>query len=179
MELSKKAIIESLLYVAGMDGISISDIKRAVDLPTDDVRSILKEIKKEYDESLNHGITIENFGEVYKFLTKPEYKTEISKIYEIKIRNPLTQAMLETLAIIAYNSPCPTSKIEQIRGRDASNILAKLQELQLITCVGRADTPGRPNIYEVTPKFFDTFGLKSLDELPNPKEKLLDENNDL
>lgn len=177
MELSNKAIIESLLYVAGIDGLSIADIKRVVNLPTDDIRSIIKEIKKEYDESIHHGITIECFGDIYKFLTKPEYKETISKIYDIKNKNPLTQSMLETLAIIAYNAPCPTSKIEQIRSKDANTILSKLLDLQLIKCVGRADTPGRPFLYEVTDKFFDTFGLKSLDELPDPKDTMLDENN--
>ncbi len=175
MSLSNKALIESVLYVAGVEGIDIADIKRVVEIPTNDIRKIIKEIKKEYDESPNHGITIEQFGEVYKFLTKPECHANLSKIYEIKSKNPLSAAMLETLAIIAYNSPCSGSEIEQIRGRDASNILSKLQTLNLIKCIGRADTPGRPYLYEVTNKFFDIFGLKSLNDLPNPKEKLVEE----
>ena len=176
---SNKAIIESLLYVGGNEGVTIAEIKRVVDLPTDDIRKILKEMKKECDESPNRGVTIECYGDFYKFLSKPELNDQLSKIFEIKTKNPLTQTMLETLAIIAYNSPCSASKVEQIRGHDASSAVARLTALGLIKNVGRADTPGRPYLYEVTPKFFDTFGIKSLNELPSINESLLGDEFDI
>lgn len=166
MEQSSKSIIESLLYVVGNDGITIADIKKVLDLPSDDIRAILKEIKKDCDSSPHRGVTIECFDGVYKLLTKPENNQKISLIFNIKNKNPLTSSLLETLAIIAYNSPCPGSKIEQIRGHNAAVSIDKLLKLELIKNVGRAKTPGRPYLYEVTPKFFDMFGIKSLSDLP-------------
>ena len=79
---------------------------------------------------------------------------------------------MEALAIIAYNAPCPGSKVEQIRGKDASTIIARLQALGLIENKGRATTPGCPYLYDVTSKFFDRFGIKSIKELPEINEQL-------
>ena len=126
MELNNKAIIESLLYVAGVEGLDISDIKKVLSIPTDEIRKTLKEMQNEYKLNPNCGLCIELFGDKYKILTKQELNDIISKVYEIKTRNALSQAMMEALAIIAYNAPCPGSKMEQIRGKDASTIIALL-----------------------------------------------------
>lgn len=167
MEQSSKSIIESLLYVVGNDGITIADIKRVLNLSSDDIKSILREIKRDCDTSPHRGVTIECYDGNYKLLTKPENIEKISLIFNVKNRNPLTSSLLETLAIIAYNSPCPGNKIEQIRGHNAASAIDKLIKLNLIKNIGRADTPGRPYLYEVTNKFFDIFGIKSLKDLPN------------
>jgi len=73
---------------------------------------------------------------------------------------------METLAIIAYNQPCAKSKIESIREKDPTGTIQKLVELGLIIGVGRADTPGRPFLYAVSQKFYDIFGIESINELP-------------
>ena len=172
MEQNNKAIIESLLYVAGVEGLTIADLKRVLSIPTDDIRKLLKEMQNDYKINPNCGLCIEMFGDKYKILTKPELNETISRIYEVKTKNALSQPLMEALAIIAYNAPCPGSKIEQIRGKDASNILARLQTLGLIVNTGRATTPGCPYLYDVTSKFFDYFGIKSLKDLPVIDEQL-------
>ena len=178
MEKNNKAIIERLLYVAGLDGLALSEFKKVLEIPTDDIRKLLKEMQNDYKQNPNCGLSIEVFGDKYKILTKPELNETISKVYEVKTRNVLSQAMMEALAIIAYNAPCPGSKIEKMRGKDASNILARLQALGLIENKGRATTPGCPYLYDVTNKFYDCFGIKSLADLPVINEQLFMEEPD-
>ena len=161
-----KSIIESILYVVGDDGIELNEIKKVVDLPTSDIRNIIKEMAIELSNNPNSGLTIKVYGEKYYLLTKPENKESLSKLVEIKTRTPLNQPLLETLAIIAYNQPCTRSKIEEIRNMDPTYAIDKLESLELIKNLGRADTPGNPYLYEVTEKFFNLFGIKSLKELP-------------
>ncbi|MBP5256951.1 MAG: SMC-Scp complex subunit ScpB [Mycoplasma sp.] len=171
-----KSIIESLLYMKGSDGTTINEIKKVVNISTDDIRRILKEMKKEYDQNDERGITIEQYGDTFRLLTKKQNHDILSLIYDIKTKNPLTQSLLETLAIIAYNQPCASSYVEKIRGHNALNALEKLTKLDLIKCIGRAKTPGQPYLYEITNKFFDLFGIKSIKELPIiDKEINLDE----
>ena len=171
-----KSLIESLLYIRGNEGVTVIEIKKMINLPTDEIRKILKEMKNEYDVNSSRGITIELYGDLYRLLTKKQNHDTISLVYDIKVKSPLTQALLETLAIIAYNQPCPLSLIEKIRGHNAINAIEKLKSLELVNCVGRANTPGKPYLYEITNKFFDIFGIKSIDELPNiNKEIVVDE----
>lgn len=161
-----KSIIESLLYIKGNDGTTINEIKKVIKMPSDDIHKVLKEMKKEYDQNPDRGITIEQYGDTFHLLTKKQNHDELSLIYDIKNKNPLTQSLLETLAIVAYNQPCPSSYVEKIRGHNAINALEKLTKLDLIKCTGRAKTPGKPYLYEITSKFFDLFGIKSIKELP-------------
>lgn len=167
MNNNTKSIIESLLYIKGRDGTTVNEIKKVINLPVDDIRKLLKEMKKEYDQNVDRGITIQQYGDTYRLLTKKENHNILTLIYDTKTKSPLTQSLLETLAIVAYNQPCPSSLIEKIRGHNALNGLEKLTKLDLIKCIGRANTPGKPYLYEITNKFYDLFGIKSMKELPN------------
>ena len=167
MSNNTKSIIESLLYIKGRDGTTINEVKKVVNLPADDIRKLLKEMKKEYDQNVDRGITIQQYGDTYRLLTKKENHDILALIYDTKTKSPLTQSLLETLAIVAYNQPCPSSLIEKIRGHNALNALDKLTKLDLIKCIGRANTPGKPYLYEITNKFYDLFGIKSIKELPD------------
>ncbi|MBQ6280001.1 MAG: SMC-Scp complex subunit ScpB [Mycoplasma sp.] len=167
MNNNTKSIIESLLYIKGRDGTTVNEIKKVINLPVDDIRKLLKEMKKEYDQNVDRGITIQQYGDTYRLLTKKENHDILTLIYDTKTKSPLTQSLLETLAIVAYNQPCPSSLIEKIRGHNALNGLEKLTKLDLIKCIGRANTPGKPYLYEITNKFYDLFGIKSMKELPN------------
>lgn len=172
MNNNTKSIIESLLYIKGRDGTTVNEIKKVINLPVDDIRKLLKEMKKEYDQNVDRGITIQQYGDTYRLLTKKENHNILTLIYDTKTKSPLTQSLLETLAIVAYNQPCPSSLIEKIRGHNALNGLEKLTKLDLIKCIGRANTPGKPYLYEITNKFYDLFGIKSIKELPNIDENI-------
>ncbi|MDR2369087.1 MAG: SMC-Scp complex subunit ScpB [Mycoplasmataceae bacterium] len=161
-----KSVIESILYVSGNDGIDISDIKKVVNIPTDDIRKVIQAMKESYDNNPDSGFIIKPYGTHYYLLTKPVNKEFISKLIDVRLKNPLSPAVMETLAIIAYNNPCPGVKVDEIRGTSSENALKRLESLELIKNIGRAATPGRPYIYEITQKFFNLFGIKSLQDLP-------------
>jgi len=170
--MNNRSVIESILYVCGSDGVQASDIKKVLDIPSEEIHEILKEIKNDYDHNENSGLTIKSYDGYYHLLTKAENQPIIAKLIDIKAKNPLTTSLLETLAIIAYNSPCTANKIQQIRNIDPSANLQKLQALNLIKLIGRADTPGRPYLYEVTEKFYNLFGIKNKNDLPKLEDML-------
>jgi len=168
--MNNKSVIESILYTVGIEGIEISSIKKVLDIPTDEIRNLIKEIGNKMANDPECGFTIKAYGERYYLLTKQENHEALAKLIDVKTKNPLTPALLETLAIIAYNQPCTRSKIEEIRNIDPTFAVERLIELGLIENLGRAETPGTPFLYGVTQKFFELFGIKSLKELPPIEE---------
>ena len=91
-------------------------------------------------------------------------------MFQIKRRNRLSKAVLETLAIIAYKQPCTRADVESIRGVSVSHAFEILREKRLIKVAGVAETVGRPKIYRTTDEFLAHFGIKSLKELPTIEE---------
>lgn len=168
-----QSVIESILYVCGEEGVEIAELHKVLNLPTDEVRSIVKQMIKNYDEDSSKGVCIKLFGNRYYLLTK-ECNNEYLKILNTRVKkiNPLTPTLLETLAIIAYNQPCTKTKIEEIRNSDPSFAIARLTELGLIESIGKAPSPGNPYQYQVTQKFFNLFGIKSLKDLPPLKKEV-------
>jgi len=171
-----KAIVEGLLFLSGEDGLTIEEISNIVEKDFDEVKSIIKELYNDYSNE-NRGIQIEFLGNHFKLTTKKEHKEYYKKLVVEDENSILSQSALETLAIIAYNAPLTRIEIDNIRGVNSSYVVRKLLLKGLIEEVGRSDAPGRPRIYNVTPRFLDYFGLGSLDELPKleEKEEMIDE----
>ncbi|QZX48846.1 SMC-Scp complex subunit ScpB [Mycoplasma sp. E35C] len=168
--LSIQAIIQAALYVAGKNGMNLQELNKIVPrLHQDELFNELEKMIYSYDHNHNFGLTIKNYGGRYKILTKAAVKTEMQRYVSEKFKNPLNKGMMEVLAIVAYNQPCTRSRINEIRGVDSLNLVDNLLEKQLIVEVGRADTPGRPFLYNVSEKFFDLFGIESIDDLPEIK----------
>ncbi|MBQ0045417.1 MAG: SMC-Scp complex subunit ScpB [Mycoplasma sp.] len=164
--MSNKSVIQSILYTVGSEGVELSSIKKVLDLPINEIKTTLKEMAKQMSEDEHCGLCIKVFGDKYYLLTKEANHEYLAKLVDIKTKNPLTPALLETLAIIAYNQPCTRAKIEEIRNIDPTFAVDRLIELGLVENIGRAETPGNPFLYSVTQKFFELFGIKSLKELP-------------
>ncbi len=162
MELIKK--IEALLFVAGSEGISVSQIKKMLYINKSEVLSLLGSYKNRL-ESSDSALKLSNFDEVYKLTTKEEMHELLSMFVDNK-PNKLSSSALETLSIIAYKSPITRVEIEDIRGVDCTLIISKLVNLNLIEESGRAQTPGAPILYKVTNNFMDSFNLQSLSQLP-------------
>lgn len=161
------SIIESILYAVGLDGIEISDLKRVFDgIEVDIIRADIKKLQLKYENDEQSGFVIKFFGSKVLLLTKEENASFVAKLVHIKTKNPLTNALLETLAIIAYNQPCTKTKVQEIRKIDPSFAFEKLEELNLIQNIGRATSPGSPFLYQVTDKFFNLFGIKNIKQLP-------------
>ena len=161
-----KSLMESAFYVYGHEGLSLSDLRRLTLAPISTIKKILKDWMDDLEKDKTRGIAIKNFGEKYKFFTKETNREELSRLITIKYRNPLSQKVMETLAIIAYNQPCTKAIIEDIRGKDPTQTIQKLIDLGLVVEAGRASGPGRPLLFTVTSKFYDIFGIKNLSDLP-------------
>lgn len=160
------SLLESALYVVGNEGLSIADLKKLTGLTAVELRKILKNYNEDLEKDPVRGICVKNFGDRYKLFSKACNREKLSNLITVKYRNPLSQKVMETLAIIAYNQPCTKSIIEKIRLKDPTSSIDKLIDLELVCEAGRADTIGRPILYTVTHKFYDIFGIKNVSDLP-------------
>lgn len=173
------AILEGLLFLRGDEGIKISEIKDILEVDDNQLKDIIMGLQEEYSQD-KHGIIIQTYGEYLKLVTKKEHKEYYQKLIEIDESSSLSQAALETLAIIAYNNPITRIAVDEIRGVSSSHIIRKLLNRNLIQEIGRSEAPGKPILYGVTPNFLDYFGINSLEELPKLEEiKVSEEEIDL
>ena len=172
-----KAIIEGLLFVSGEDGLSLEEISNIIEIDKDEIGKYIKELFNDYNND-ERGMNIEFLGNKFKLTTKPEHKEFYKKLINDDESSILSQSCLETLAIIAYNGPITRIDIEEIRGVNSSYLIRKLLLKGLIEEVGKAETAGRPRMYNITSKFLDYFGLGSTDELPKIEleDKEIEEN---
>jgi segregation and condensation protein B len=161
-----KAVLEGLLFVVGEDGLTIDQIKDVLEIDEENVKSLLMELKKDYEDE-SRGLRIDFLGDRFKLTTKFEHKSYYQKLIENPETNFLSQAALETLAIIAYNEPITRVQVDAIRGVGSTSIIRKLVAKGFIKESGRSDIPGRPILYETTNEFLDYFGLSTIDDLPN------------
>lgn len=165
-----KAVIEGLLFLSGEDGLTLKEIATILEKEEDIVKDLIKELYNDYINE-DRGIQIEFLGDHFKLATKKEHKEYYKKLVLEEENSLLSGSALETLAIIAYNAPLTRVDIDNIRGVNSSYVIRKLLIKGLIEDVGKSDAPGRPKLYNVTPKFLDYFGLGSINELPKLEEK--------
>ena len=169
-----KAVIEGLLFVVGDDGLDLDEISKILEISKDDTKELIKELQNDYQSS-DRGIRIDFLGDKLKLTTKKEHNIYYQKLLTTEDNNTLSQAALETLAIIAYNQPITRVKVDELRGISNNHIIRKLVAKGLIKEGGRSNMPGRPILYETTSEFLDYFGLSSIDELPDMREFLEEE----
>lgn len=169
-----KAVIEGLLFVVGDDGLDLDEISKILEISKDETKELIKELQNDYQSS-DRGIRIDFLGDKLKLTTKKEHNIYYLKLLTTKDNNTLSQAALETLAIIAYNQPITRVKVDELRGISNNHIIRKLVAKGLIKESGRSNMPGRPILYETTSEFLDYFGLSSIDELPDMREFLEEE----
>lgn len=170
----KKAAIEAILFAAGRV-IKINELMAILEISSDEIISIVNNMGEEYAKN-NRGIEIIKVEDGYQLATKKEMYEYLYPIFDKRSKPNLSQASMETLAIIAYNPKITRAEIEQIRGVSSDATIYKLLEYNLIENVGKADLPGRPTMYSTTESFLKMFGLTSLDELPELPKYKLDEN---
>ena len=162
-------MLEGLLFVVGEDGLTIEQISDVLNITAEEAKTLIMDLKKDY-ESEDRGLRIDFLGNRFKLTTKFEHKEYYQKLIENPETNTLSQAALETLAIIAYNEPITRVQIDNIRGVGSVSILRKLVAKGFIKESGRSDLPGRPILYETTNEFLDYFGLSSTKDLPNMED---------
>jgi len=174
-----EAIVEGLLYIVGEDGVKVEQLASTIEKSIEDTKVILDNIATKYS-SETFGIELVGYGNIYKFISKKDVYPYAQELFQTSKPNTLSQAALETLAIIAYKQPITRVEIEELRGVGADIMLRKLQARNLIKEAGRSDAPGRPILYEVTEEFMDSFKLYTLNELPDlPEYNATQENENL
>lgn len=176
MDKSYNSIIEALIFSSD-EPISENEIIRAIkgidgeetEINIDDISEAIESLNKSYDENAR-AFKIKKIANGFVFATTEIFAKYIGYLSSEKSKRRLSQAALETLAIIAYKQPITKPELEQIRGVNSDYILTTLLEKNLITITGRAETIGRPLLYGTTTEFLKYFGLYNLSDLPKPRE---------
>lgn len=175
MEIEKiKGIIEAILFAAGRV-VTINEFISTLEINKDDVVNIIENMRQEF-EGQNRGIEIIKVNDGYGMCTKKEYYEYIYPIFDKRSKPNLSNAALESLAIIAYNPGITRAEIEMIRGVNSDATIYKLLEYNLIEDAGKLDAPGKPTTYRTTENFLKMFGYSNLEDLPELPRYKMDEN---
>lgn len=159
-----KAVLESVLFTMG-ESVEVDRLAAVIEEDKKATKEILLEMKEEYD-SKECGITLLELDNSFQMCTKGEMYEYLIKIAKTPRKYVLTDTLLETLSIVAYKQPVTRLEIEKIRGVSCDHAVNRLVEFGLIAEVGRMDAPGRPLLFGTTEEFLRSFGVKSLEELP-------------
>lgn len=170
----KKSIIEAILFAAGRP-VSKNEFVLALELPEEDIENIINKMQEEY-KSENRGIELIKIENSYQLCTKKSLYEYVYPVLDKRTKPNLSNAALETLAIVAYNPQITRAEIEAIRGVSADACVYKLLEYGLIEEAGKVDLPGKPMSYKTTSDFLRMFGYSSLEDLPELPRYKLDEN---
>lgn len=169
-----KGIVESILFAAGRE-VRITELMSALELSSDEIIKAVNELKQDYkDES--RGLEIVSIEDSYQLSTKRENYEYIYPVFDKRSKPNLSQAALETLAIIAYNPRITRAEIETIRGVNSDGTIYKLLDYNLIEEAGKLDAPGKPMTYKTSNEFLKMFGISNLRDLPPLPKYKLDEN---
>ncbi len=160
------SIIESLLFVSG-DPLPLDTIASILECSLEFTKGLLEDLISKYEVDENRGIKIVKLNEEYQLVTRPINSEYIQKLLKTNVRQSLSRASLETLAIIAYRQPITRVDIEEIRGVKSDRAIYTLLEKSLIRESGKKEVIGKPNLYATTKEFLKHFGFTSLEELPS------------
>jgi len=170
------SVIEALIF-ASDEPISVNEIIRTIkeidgeetEVTPASVEMVVESLNETYSQE-DKAFKILPVANGYIFATKPEYSKYVGFLSSEKSKRRLSQAALETLAIIAYKQPITKPEIESIRGVNSDYIINTLLEKNLVTIQGRQETVGRPLLYGTTDEFLKYFGLHKISDLPKPRE---------
>ncbi len=175
--MNNQAKIEALLFIAGDEGITLGDLANLTGLLKPAVQGLLGEIAEKYTQDKTCALKLLVSADTYRLATKGELAPVVKDYFETPLTIPLTPALLEVLAIIAYRQPITRIEIDDLRGVQSSGSIQKLVVRGLVETKGRLNVPGRPFRYATTTAFLDYFGLADLAELPplsEPAEEIMD-----
>lgn len=159
-----EAVIEAVLFTMG-ESVEINKLADVIEEDAKTTNEILEEMAKRYEQE-DRGISLTRLDDAVQLCTKAEMYEYLIKIAKAPRKMVLTDTVLETLSIIAYKQPVTRIEVERIRGVSCDHAINKLLEYDLITELGRLDAPGRPLLFGTTEQFLRSFGVASLEELP-------------
>ena len=163
------ATVEAILFASDCP-LTAAKIARVAELPGQRaVRDAVEALNARYQQ-MGSAFRIETLAGGYQMLTRPEYHDVLARMLQTRRETHLSQAALETLAIVAYRQPIMRADVEAIRGVACGDVLRGLIEKQLIKIVARAEVLGRPMLYGTTRRFLEVFGISSLEDLPRVQQ---------
>lgn len=164
-----KQIVESLIF-ASDEPVSAEQLKKYIeDTTVREIKKAVEQLNLEYSQQ-NRAFQITTFAGGFQMVTREAFAQWVKKLFFKRIKQRLSQAALETLAVVAFKQPVSNSEISSIRGVNCDGVLRTLLERKLITISGRSDGPGRPLLYKTTKEFLVYFGINSISDLPKPRE---------
>ena len=173
MDLEKiEASIEAVLFTMG-ESVEAEKIAAAIEQDVETTKKIIHNMMDKYNAA-DRGIKIIELDDSFQMCTKTEYYETLMKVASQPKKYVLTDALLETLSIIAYKQPVTKLEIEKIRGVNSDHSVSRLVEYGLAAEVGRLDAPGRPMLLGTTEEFLRTFGVQSIDELPQISTEMME-----
>ncbi|MBC1418562.1 SMC-Scp complex subunit ScpB [Listeria fleischmannii] len=159
-------ILESLLFAAGDEGLSTKQLTETMEITYIEALNLLESLGEQYEKDISRGLILLELAGSFQLATKKENASYLRKLVNTPQTTSLSQASLETLAIIAYNQPITRIDVDEIRGVKTDGPIRTLVAKGLITDKGRAEGAGRAKLYVTTSEFLDAFGLSSIEELP-------------
>lgn len=156
--------IEGILFAAG-EPVKAAKLAAVLDKDVDEIEAAVTELREEYNRD-SRGFNIIEILDGYQICSRPEYYTYIREILGEQRNQPLSNAAMEALAIIAYKQPVTRGMVEKVRGVNSDGCVNRLYERGLIEEAGRLDAPGRPILYRTTDTFLRCFGLRTPRDLP-------------
>jgi len=160
--------VEALLFAAE-EPIAPREIARASGSDSATIRKVIAALKEKYEVERRPWEVVEVAGG-HRLMSRPEFFPAITRLKTQSAQRKLTQAALETLALIAYRQPIGRAEVETVRGVNAGPVLRQLLDKKLIRITGRGSGLGQPLLYGTTDYFLEHFGIKSTQELPKPGE---------
>ena len=168
-----KGRIEAILFGSG-EAVAVKELARALAIDEKELKKTLDQLADEYDYD-QRGFLLKRFGDKVQLATRPLYAEDVVRLLQPVQQQSLSQAAMETLAVVAYKQPVTRAEVEQIRGVKCDYSLQSLMIKGLIREVGRKDTIGRPILFGTTDDFRSHFGLTNLEDLPpmpEPEQEL-------
>ena len=162
-------ILEGLLFVVGDEGLTLEQIQDILEVSEEEAKEVLNRLRNRY-ESEEYGIQLVFLGNSFKLATKKEHRDYYQKLIETPGTNALSQAALETLAIIAYNEPVTVQEVDTIRGISSREMIRRLVAKGFVKEAGKSEGIGRATLFKTTKDFLDYFGLSTKEELPKFEE---------
>jgi len=165
-------LIQSILFLKGRVGTDVKEIASILKMKQKDVLKFIEELEKELKKTKS-PLVVKKLNDKYRLTVSKEVSEVLSEKMDKTINVKLSKSALETLTIIAYNQPATKPQVEKIRGVSADYAISKLLEFELIEEAGLSDLPGKPRLFQTTPLFLETFGIDSLEDLPEMPEDIM------
>jgi segregation and condensation protein B len=159
----KEKMLEAMLF-ASPESVPLAKLAEALGCDIPVTRGLLAHMSEVYTEEQS-GIQLHEAEDSFRLCTNPAYYPCVQRLLQLRPRKPLSQALLETLAIIAFKQPVTKGVVEEIRGVNSDHSVNRLVEYGLVEEAGRLDAPGRPILFATSEEFLLHYGLKSVKEL--------------